>query len=64
MIKGLMTPDALVLLFLFFSLSLAIVIKCLQKVWKFIPYTPTLFIASILMGKFASSLGIIGKAIL
>ena len=60
MIKGRMTKDALVLLFLFFSLSVAIIIKSLQKMFKFIPYTPTLFIASILMGKFSYDLGIIG----
>ena len=53
MIKGYMTTDALVLLFLFFALILAIVIKSLQKAWSFIPFTPTLFIASIVMGKFS-----------
>lgn len=63
MIKGYMTQDALVLLFLFFSLTVAIVIKSLQKVWSFVPFTPTLFIVSILMGKFSESLGIIGDSI-
>lgn len=53
MIKGYMTQDALILLFLFVSLTIAIVIKSLQKVWKFIPFTPTLFVVSILMGKFS-----------
>lgn len=63
MIKGYMTTDALILLFLFFSLTLAIVIKSLQKVWSFIPFTPTLFITSIVMGKFSDNLGIIGDSI-
>jgi len=60
MIKGEMTTDSLVLFFLFFSLAVAIVIKSLQKMWSFIPFTPTLFIVSILMGKFSDHLGIIG----
>ncbi len=63
MIKGFMTQDALVLFFLFFSLTVAIVIKSLQKIWKFIPFTPTLFIVSILMGKFSDELGIVGDSI-
>lgn len=63
MIKGYMTQDALVLLFLFFSLTVAIVIKSIQKVFHFVPFTPTLFVVSILMGKFSSSLGIIGDSI-
>jgi NhaP-type Na+/H+ or K+/H+ antiporter len=63
MIKGYMTTDALVLLFLFFALTVAIVIKSLQKAWSFIPFTPTLFIASIVMGKFSEHLGIIGDSI-
>jgi hypothetical protein len=63
MIKGYMTQDALILLFLFFSLTVAIVIKSLQKVWKFVPFTPTLFVVSILMGMFSESLGIIGDSI-
>lgn len=58
-----MTQDALILLFLFFSLTVAIVIKSLQKVWKFVPFTPTLFVVSILMGMFSESLGIIGDSI-
>lgn len=58
-----MTQDALVLFFLFFSLTVAIVIKSLQKIWKFIPFTPTLFIVSILMGKFSDELGIVGDSI-
>ena len=63
MIKGYMTTDALVLFFLFFSLTLAIVIKSLKKRWSFIPFTPTLFIASIVMGKFSDHLGIVGDSI-
>lgn len=63
MIKGYMTTDALILFFLFISLSLAIVIKSLQKVWSFIPFTPTLFVTSIVMGKFSNSLGIIGDSL-
>ena len=63
MIKGYMTTDALVLFFLFFSLTVAIIIKNLQKVWSFIPFTPTLFIASIIMGKFSDHLGIVGDSI-
>jgi NhaP-type Na+/H+ or K+/H+ antiporter len=63
MIKGYMTTDALVLFFLFFSLTVAIVIKSLQKVWSFIPFTPTLFISSIVMGKFSDHLGIVGDSI-
>ena len=63
MIKGYMTQDALVLLFLFLSLTVAIVIKSIQKVFHFVPFTPTLFVVSILMGKFSSSLGIIGDSI-
>ena len=58
-----MTTDALVLFFLFFSLTIAIVIKSLQKRWSFLPFTPTLFIASIVMGKFSDDLGIIGDSI-
>jgi NhaP-type Na+/H+ or K+/H+ antiporter len=63
MIKGYMTKDALILLFLFFSLAVAIVIKSIQKVWSFIPFTPTLFIVSIVMGKFSNSLGILGDSL-
>jgi len=58
-----MGTDSLILLFLFFSLAVAIVIKSLQKIWKFIPFTPTLFVVSILMGKFSDHLGIIGESI-
>ena len=58
-----MTTDALVLLFLFLSLTIAIIIKSLQKAWSFIPFTPTLFITSIIMGKFCDHLGIIGDSI-
>lgn len=60
MIKGYMTPDALVLLFLFFALTIAIIIKQLQKVFTFVPYTPTLFVISILLGKYSDSLGVVG----
>ena len=63
MIKGYFTADALILFFLFFSLAIAIIIKSIQKVWSFIPFTPTLFIASIVMGKFSDSLGIIGDSL-
>ena len=63
MIKGYMTTDALILFFLFFSLTLAIVIKSLQKKWSFIPFTPTLFITSIVMGKFSNYLGIVGDSL-
>lgn len=63
MIKGYMTTDALVLFFLFFSLTLAIIIKNIQKRWSFIPFTPTLFITSIVMGKFSDHLGIVGDSI-
>lgn len=63
MIKGYMTTDALVLLFLFFSLTVAIVIKSVQKVLPFVPFTPTLFVVSILMGKFSDDMGIIGESI-
>lgn len=58
-----MTTDALILFFLFFSLTLAIVIKSLQKKWSFIPFTPTLFITSIVMGKFSNYLGIVGDSL-
>lgn len=63
MIKGYMTTDALILLFLFFALTLAIIIKQLQKRFSFIPYTPTLFVVSILLGKFSDELGPIGESI-
>ena len=63
MIVGYMTTDALILFFLFFSLTVAIVIKSVKKVWSFVPFTPTLFIASIILGKFSDHLGIIGDSI-
>lgn len=63
MIKGYFTADALILFFLFFSLAIAIVIKSIQKVWSFIPFTPTLFITSIIMGKFSDKLGILGDSL-
>lgn len=63
MIKGYFTADALILFFLFFSLAIAIAIKSIQKVWPFIPFTPTLFITSIIMGKFSDKLGILGDSL-
>jgi NhaP-type Na+/H+ or K+/H+ antiporter len=58
-----MTKDALILFFLFFSLTIAIVIKTLQKKFSFLPFAPTLFVLSIIMGKFSDNLGLIGDSI-
>jgi hypothetical protein len=60
MIIGYVSMEALALLFLFFALTIAVIIKQIQKSFKFIPYTPTLFMVSIALGYFANSLGIIG----
>jgi hypothetical protein len=48
------------MLFLFFGLTIAVIIKQIQKTFKFVPYTPTLFIVSMGLGYFADNLGIVG----
>lgn len=63
MIIGYVSSEALALLFLFFGLTIAVVIKQLQKTLTFIPYTPTLFMVSVALGYFATSLGVIGDSI-
>jgi CPA1 family monovalent cation:H+ antiporter len=51
------------LLFLFFGLTIAVIIKQLQKTWSFIPYTPTLFMVSVALGYYSHHLGAIGDSI-
>jgi len=64
MIIGYVSSEALALLFLFFGLTIAVIIKQLQKTLTFIPYTPTLFMVSVALGYFANSLGVIGDSII
>lgn len=63
MIIGYVSKEALALLFLFFGLTIAVIIKQLQKTLSFIPYTPTLFMVSVALGYYAESLGVIGESI-
>lgn len=51
------------LLFLFFALTIAVIIKQLQKSFSFMPYTPTLFMVSLALGYFADDMGVIGESI-
>jgi len=64
MIIGSVSKEALALLFLFFALTIAVIIKQLQKTLTFMPYTPTLFMVSVALGYFASDLGVIGDSIM
>lgn len=63
MIIGYVSSEALALLFLFFGLTIAVIIKQFQKTLTFIPYTPTLFMVSVGLGYFATNLGVIGESI-
>ena len=63
MIIGYVSQQALALLFLFFGLTIAVIIKQVQKTFRFLPYTPTLFFVSMGLGYFAKDLGIVGQSI-
>lgn len=51
------------MLFLFFGLAIAVVIKQIRKAYPSVPYTPTLFVISVGLGYYSDSLGIIGASI-
>ena len=63
MIEGFVSGEALALLFIFFGLAIAVLIKQLRKKYPKVPYTPTLFLISISLGYFSPYLGIIGESI-
>jgi hypothetical protein len=60
MIEGFVSSEALALLFLFFGLTIAVLVKKLRSHYGFIPYTPTLFLISFFLGYSSQSTGIIG----
>lgn len=63
MIHGFVSAEALALLFIFFGLAIAVVIKKLRKRFALIPYAPTLFFISMTLGYFSKDTGIIGDSI-
>jgi hypothetical protein len=60
MIEGFVSPEALALLFLFFGLTIAVLVKKLRSLYGWVPYTPTLFLISVFLGYSSKSTGIIG----
>jgi phosphate starvation-inducible membrane PsiE len=60
MIEGFVSPEALALLFLFFGLTIAVLVKNLRSKYNWVPYTPTLFLVSVGLGYFSKDIGIIG----
>lgn len=60
MIEGNVSPEALALLFLFFGLTVAVIIKKLRAIYSWVPYTPTLFLISVGLGCTCESTGVIG----
>lgn len=57
---GVVSPEVLALLFLFFGLTIAVLVKKLRSIYSFVPYTPTLFLISVGLGYFSKDMGIIG----
>lgn len=60
MIGGYVSAEVLAMLFLFFGLTIAVIVQKLRSIYPVIPYTPTLFLISILLGYFSPDLGILG----
>jgi len=63
MIGGFVSPEVLALLFLFFGLTIAVIVKKLRSMYSFIPYTPTLFLISVGLGYFSKNMGILGESL-
>lgn len=60
MIDGFVSREALALLFLFFGLTLAVIIRKIRSIYSWVPYTPTLFLVSVGLGCTCEHTGIIG----
>lgn len=60
MIGGFVSAEVLALLFLFFGLTIAVLVKKLRSIYPLVPYTPTLFLLSMVLGYLSPNLGILG----
>lgn len=63
MIYGFVNNEVLALLFLFFGLTIAVIIKSVRNKFSWIPYTPSLFLISMGLGITCESTGILGESI-
>lgn len=52
--------EVLAMFFIFFGMTLAVIVKKIRYYYAWVPFTPTIFFISCILGYFSPNLGLLG----